>query len=71
MLTDDCVPKRVGTVSAFLTVGFCLWEKPTVNHWTIDCGYRLSLSLRIAAMTRGLRRPCNTAITHKGLSSGA
>ncbi len=34
---------RVGyqaAVSAFLTVGFCRWEKPTVNHSTIDRGYR-------------------------------
>jgi hypothetical protein len=30
-----------------------------------------SLLLRIAAMTRGLRRPCMTARTHTGLSSGA
>jgi hypothetical protein len=29
----------VATVSAFLTVGFCRWEKPTVNHRTIDRGY--------------------------------
>jgi hypothetical protein len=24
--------QRGATVSAFLTVGFCRWEKPTVNH---------------------------------------
>ncbi len=46
----------VATVSAFLTVGFCRWEKPTANHRTIDCGYQFCLFLRIAAMTRGLRR---------------
>ena len=33
--------RRVATVSAFLTVGFCRWEKPTVNHRTIDRGYQL------------------------------
>ena len=30
-----------------------------------------SLSLRIAAMMRGLRRPCIIATIHKGFSSGA
>ncbi len=30
-----------------------------------------SLLLKIAAMTRGLRRPCITATTHNGFSSGA
>ena len=30
-----------------------------------------SLPLRIAAMTRGLRLPCSTAISSSGLSSGA
>jgi hypothetical protein len=29
----------VATVSGFLTVGFCRWEKPPVNHRTIDRGY--------------------------------
>ena len=29
-------------VSTFLTVGFCRWEKPTVNHRTIDRGYRVA-----------------------------
>ncbi len=32
---------RAATVSAFLTVRFCRWETPTVNHRTIDSGYRL------------------------------
>ncbi len=36
-------PERVATVSAFLPVGFCRWEKATVNHRTIDRGYRLPL----------------------------
>ncbi len=31
---------RVATVSDFLTVGSCRWEKPTVNHRTIDRGYQ-------------------------------
>lgn len=30
-----------------------------------------SRPLRVAAITRGLRRPWMTAITHKGFSSGA
>ena len=30
-----------------------------------------SLPRKIAAITRGLRRPCNTATTHNGFSSGA
>ena len=30
-----------------------------------------SLPLRIAAITRGLRRPWNTATTHSGFFSGA
>ena len=30
-----------------------------------------SLPLRMAAITRGLRRPCMTAITHSGRLSGA
>ena len=30
-----------------------------------------SLPRKIAAIMRGLRRPCNTAITHNGFSSGA
>ena len=34
-------------------------------------GFYVSLSLRIAAMTRGLRRPCITATTQRGFSSGA
>ena len=33
--------KLVATVSAFLTVGFCRWEKPAVNHRRIDRGYPL------------------------------
>jgi len=32
----------VATVSAFLTVGFCRRERPTVNHRTIDRGYPLA-----------------------------
>jgi hypothetical protein len=38
--------KIQATVSAFLTVGFCRWEEPTVNHRTIDRGYQLTLNLR-------------------------
>ena len=34
--------ERVATVTAFLTVGFCRWKKPTVNHRAIDRGYGLS-----------------------------
>jgi hypothetical protein len=33
--------------------------------------YRSSRPLGIAAMTRGLRRPCMMAITHSGFPSGA
>jgi hypothetical protein len=33
--------QRVATLSALPTAGFCRWEKPTVNHRTIDRGYRL------------------------------
>jgi len=29
-------------------VGFCRWEKPTVNHRTIDRGYPLSPGERVA-----------------------
>lgn len=41
-----------------------------VPEATISVG-DYSLPLRIAAIRRGLRRPCITAITHKGFSSGA
>ncbi|MGH9432862.1 MAG: hypothetical protein ACRD3T_15095 [Terriglobia bacterium] len=32
--------QRVATVSAFLTVGFSLESRPTVNPTAIDRGYR-------------------------------
>ena len=42
---------------------------PTFRVFAVTWGY--SLPLRIAAITRGLRRPCMTAMTHNGFSSGA
>ncbi len=30
---------------AFLTVGFCRWEKPTVNQSIIDRGYQVALRI--------------------------
>jgi hypothetical protein len=33
--------KLVATVSVFVTVGFWLWEEPTVNHTPIDRGHPL------------------------------
>jgi len=40
-----------------------------LNRSRYDTNY--SLPLRIAAITRGLRRPCMPATIHKGFSSGA
>ena len=51
-------PKRIDSFSAF-------------SQRTVFGTRRYSLPLRIAAIKRGLRRPCITATTHNGSLSGA
>lgn len=65
------------TGAAGLVLNAALEIRPFFGDWQLIriaspvCVKVYSLLLRIADMTCGLRRPCITARTHSGFSSGA
>ena len=58
-LADGLGQERDIAVSAFLIVGSCRWELPTVNHKTTDSGYALRSRIKLPSVAeqRGEQGP--------------